>query len=151
MWQQGLLPGPVCLIDIDQENFFGSLEWGTIRTTVADVLPKRGAALAWEHEKPTKIWRLGASPFEAARGTGQGDVDAPTEAGLAQGSVTRGARKKLYCINRAQISGAGPLPCSETDIETIRAIDEWLKSEDVAAPREQDRQGEQADGRVVPR
>ena len=77
LWREGKLPGPICIIDIDQENFFGSLEWETIRAEVAAALPLRGAALAWKHEKPTKVRRQGAVPFEANRGTGQGDVDAP--------------------------------------------------------------------------
>jgi len=58
------------------------------------------------------------------------DIDAPMEASMTQGSVTRGARKRLYRINRAQLERAGPLPSSEADMEAIRNLEEWDKNED---------------------
>eukprot|EP00973_Karenia_brevis_P044921 6220379-Karenia_brevis.AAC.1 len=75
-----LLDGPACMIDIHQENFFGSLQWDEIRREVAVALPRRGASLAWKHQFPTQVQQKGADAYASNRGTGQGDVDAPLEA-----------------------------------------------------------------------
>ena len=36
MWKNGDLKEPLCIIDIDQQNFFGSLNWKGIRAAVRD-------------------------------------------------------------------------------------------------------------------
>ena len=106
LWRGGKLTSPMCTIDIDQENFFGSLDWAAIRKEVASVLPKRGASLAWKHAEPAKVHLDGALPHLCDRGTGQGDVDAPMEASLVQGSVAREARQEIYAGMRQGSDGS---------------------------------------------
>ncbi len=93
---QGKLHIPLCIIDIDQKNFFGSPEWESIRESVVDYLPWRGAAMARKHQHPTRIHRFEGAPFLSDRGTSQGDVDAPMEASLVQGRIDREARTEVY-------------------------------------------------------
>eukprot|EP00973_Karenia_brevis_P069851 9711698-Karenia_brevis.AAC.1 len=76
LFHQGKLPRHLAVVEIDQKKFFGTLEWPTIRREVQAELPRRGAALAWEHAQSTEIQRTDASPYPSNRGTGQGDVDA---------------------------------------------------------------------------
>ena len=93
LWRAGKAHVPLCVIDIDQKNFFGSLEWESIRKAVTDDLPWRGSATARKHTRPVRVNRAGGDAFLSDRGTGQGDVDAPMEASLVQGLVAREARK----------------------------------------------------------
>ena len=83
--------------------------------------------MAWKHAQPIRVHRQGAEAFESNRGTGQGDADAPFEASIVQGGVSRGARRCLYREIRATLATAGPLVSSEVDIEAIRKLDAWEK------------------------
>ena len=95
MWAGGKLKTPLLHVDIDQENMFGRIDWQAIRKAVIEALPRRAASTAVKHTASTKVQRTAAEPFEANRGTGQGDVDAPIEACLVQGTVARNARKEV--------------------------------------------------------
>ena len=108
LWRRGKLLSHLCIIDIDQENFFGSLDWAAIRKEVTAVCPHRGAALAWKHAEPVKVHVEGAAPHPSNRGAGQGDVDAPMEASMTQGAIARDARMDLYAHLRQESSGDGP-------------------------------------------
>ena len=119
LWRRGKTLTPLCIIDIDQENFFGSLDWSAIRKEVTSVFPKRGAALAWKHAEAAKIHMDCAREHLCNRGTGQGDVEAPMEASLVQGAVAREARRELY-LGLGQASSG----CSEGSA-LKNSVEEW--------------------------
>ena len=110
LWRRGRLTAPLCTIDIDQENFFGSLDWSATRAEVTAVFPKRGASLAWKHAEPTLVHLDGHQSHKCDRGTAQGDVDAPMEASLVQGAVARAARRELYEEMRRASANSGADP-----------------------------------------
>ena len=75
--------------------------------------------MAWKHAQPTRVHRESAEPFLSDRGTGQGDVDAPMEASMVQGSVARGARRETY----AQVCAAEEARCASSEIASC--LTEW--------------------------
>ena len=117
LWHRGKLSEPLCIIDIDQKNFFGSLEWESIRSEVCDAFPRRGAALARKHAEATAVHRGGAPHYAANRGTGQGDVDATMEASLVQGRVAKKARQDIYEQMRA--SSGVLTPEEQADVDSF--------------------------------
>ncbi len=101
LWRKQLLLTPLATIDVDQRNFFGSLNWRTIREEVAEELPRRAASTTWKHLAGAKIHQPDVAPHTMSHGTGQGDVDAAVEASLVQGRVAREARGHVHAEQRA--------------------------------------------------
>ena len=95
---------PLCSIDIDQKNFFGSLRWDGIRTEVSKEFPWRAVVANWKHAAPTKVREEGGGSHLSDRGTGQIDVEAPMEACLVQGSIARQARRSVHEAQLQQAS-----------------------------------------------
>ena len=123
LWKDGQIKEPLCIIDIDQENFFGSIKWKGIRAAVIEELPWRGSCVGCKHRTPMRTHMKSGDTHKINRGTGQGDVDAPFEASLVQGRIAREARQKIYdCMKAAQAEGTG-----EHSRSTVKEIDELNK------------------------
>jgi len=127
---------PLCRVAIDQENFFGSLLWEEIRREVMDATPWRAGLAAWKYAKPTRVQQLGAEPHLSDRGTGQGDVDAPTEASLVQGAIARDTRRAVHEQQVVEGYGSDALRrdvthwCNDWDAWTAKPSEERARRDD---------------------
>eukprot|EP00973_Karenia_brevis_P002171 293267-Karenia_brevis.AAC.1 len=81
----------------------------------------------WKHAAPTKVRQEGVEPHLTDRGTGQGDVDAPLEACLVQGSIARDTRRAVHGEQLRHVA---------TDANLRSEIQQWLQRWDdwVARP-----------------
>ena len=118
LWDKGLLPQPLAIVEIDQKNFFGSLNWRAIREETAETLPRRAAATTWKHLAASNIHQPLAQDHKMSHGTGQGDVDAGVEASLVQGRVARETRARVHLDQR---NGRLPWTCRAGENEPAQA------------------------------
>ena len=102
LFRAGKLPQPLVRLKIDESNFFGTVRWDAFREESREQLPHHAAAATWKHLGKSFVHQAGVQPLEKNRGAEQGDVDAPCEASLALGRVSRNVRS---AIHEAQAGG----------------------------------------------
>ena len=116
----GKLPTALLAVQVDAENFFGSLEWDAIRQAVGEELPELGPTTAWKHQAPSYAHQEGAPPQMKNRGAEQGDAAAAAETGATLSCLSRSAR---WDVHAEQASGALPCPpplVADEDPQTFR-------------------------------
>ena len=101
----GQLPRPMLVVQIDAENFFGSLEWDSIREALECEPPELAPATAWKHQSPRFAQQDGVAPQQKNRGAEQGDAAAAAETGATLGII---ARSTWWDLHEEQASGRLP-------------------------------------------
>ena len=67
----------MALLDVDFKNAFPSIEWDSIRASIADSVPALSDWCAWCHQTPTKIKSPSGAISACDRGAEQGDPLGP--------------------------------------------------------------------------
>ena len=96
LYNDGLLPRALLVLQVDYENFFGSLEWSYIRAAIQEELPQLAPATVWKHGQASYIQQEDARPYEKNRGAEQGDAAAAAETGASLGVMSRKARWDMH-------------------------------------------------------
>eukprot|EP00973_Karenia_brevis_P058978 8212126-Karenia_brevis.AAC.1 len=101
MYEAGLLDRPLAVIQVDQKNMFGNLEWDEIRKSMLAEVPALAASTAWKHRLSSEIEQPGMANSTKDRGAEQGDAAAPLEAGVTQGTIARKSRAEVHMLQKA--------------------------------------------------
>jgi hypothetical protein len=70
MFFGGMLDKPIAIVQVDADNCFGRLEWGSIRAEVAAEVPELGPVVAWKHTHDSYVEQPDAQPQLKNRGAG---------------------------------------------------------------------------------
>ena len=103
-WQQQLLTKPVAVIQVDQKNCFGQLEYTCIDEAVTQNHPTIGPFTLWKHSHTSQVTQGTAGRTKQDKGAQQGDVAGSFEASVALAEQARSAR----LIHQAQADGLLP-------------------------------------------
>ena len=92
----GKLPKPLAVVQVDQNNMFGNLEWRSIRQAMLEEVPNLAASTTWKHQQSSEVEQPGVDNYKKDRGAEQGDAAAPLEAGAVQSGIARKARARIH-------------------------------------------------------
>ena len=92
--QRGLID-PIVVADLDMQNFFNSVEWVSIRKSIATHFKAASPCISWEQsERATTFLPDGAS-FRVDRGSEQGESLGPIKAVLPLGDSLTQVRAEI--------------------------------------------------------
>ena len=121
LYFEGSLPTPLAVVQVDQNNMFGNLEWRGIRDAMMDEVPHVAASTAWKHLSPSQVEQPDVADAVKDRGAEQGDAAAPLEAGATQAGIARRTRASVHTSQKQ-----GLLPwCSSSDVHLQEAVAEY--------------------------
>ena len=66
-WISGSLTEPLARIKVDEQNFFGMMEWDAVRDAASRFLPKHTAVAAWKHRNLSHVEQEGFAPMPKDR------------------------------------------------------------------------------------
>jgi hypothetical protein len=118
-WRAGKLKGPLMVIQVDEENFFGSVDWQASRAATASRLPDRSSSIAWKQSHESRVVSSEGAKAVKTRGAEQGDVDGPLEASLVLGGVACRARQSTHEL---QCGGVLPWPAGADAAEAEEGV-----------------------------
>jgi hypothetical protein len=84
--RQGTIPA-VVIADIDMKNFFNTVEWEAIRSSIQEHLPEASPSVCWEQEEPGTTILANGDEFRFNRGAEQGESLGSTKAALPLGDA----------------------------------------------------------------
>ena len=102
-----VLPRPLLVTQVDQNNMFGSVDWRAIRSAMMQRVPNLVASTAWKHLLASEVERPGGPNPWKHRQAEQGDAAAPFEASATQACIARyeihdlQRRGELFCLRAA--------------------------------------------------
>eukprot|EP00973_Karenia_brevis_P050497 7009208-Karenia_brevis.AAC.1 len=71
LFEEDLLTNHLAAVQVDAENCFGLLEWGSIRLAVQEDAPGLAPAVAWKHAVESHVEQPDVSPQPKNRGAEQ--------------------------------------------------------------------------------
>eukprot|EP00973_Karenia_brevis_P045845 6349660-Karenia_brevis.AAC.1 len=86
----GMIP-PLVALDLDLCNMFGSIEWPSIRASIAAHFPAASAWTDWTHAQPSVTTLPSGEEAAFDRGAGQGDTFGTAQACLSLGDARSSA------------------------------------------------------------
>ena len=114
---KGELERPLAVVQTDEANCFGTLEFRAIRRAIVELVPSLGPWELWRQSQDSVVEQPDVEPYKKNRGAEQGDVMGPVEAGVTLVDLATEIRRQVHLM---QSRGELDIPSSDKQPDEAR-------------------------------